>query len=405
MGSMTAAQALAGIAGARTHTAPVREEALLALGAWARPGIRDRVTGNFHPVGDAGHGGSVPTVRDASPAKQALTRVLPSLLASGTAERVRLAALQAARSLDLRSAMSGVERLLAERSPAGARTRRAVLELLAAWKAPQLGRAVARAAADPDPAVRTRALGLEIGLFPARAGALLGKALRSGSDLEKKAALDAVTKIEAADIDAAQLAGVDALAAGTFPPAAELELIEAAAARKEPTIKARVQSLLAARREAAEQPGRELDSYREALVGGDPEQGSQIFFKNQQVQCLRCHKINGEGADVGPDLSTVARDRDARFLLESVARPSAHFAPGFEAVILTMKDGGIKGGVVKQETATHLDLLTPDLETDRAEKARIARREAGASGMPEGFADILSRRELRDLVAYLATLK
>ena len=100
----------------------------------------------------------------------------------------------------------------------------------------------------------------------------------------------------------------------------------------------------------------------------------------------------------------MARERKRELLLESIVFPSKEFPPGFESVILTLKDGSIQGGVVKKETADTVELLSIDGPAT-VKKSDIRTRERGGSGMPDGFGQILSRRDLRDLVAFLASLK
>ena len=59
-----------------------------------------------------------------------------------------------------------------------------------------------------------------------------------------------------------------------------------------------------------------MAKFATALNGGDIAKGKDIFLNHGAAQCIRCHKVNGYGADVGPDLSTLAKDRDRRYILE-----------------------------------------------------------------------------------------
>ena len=70
-----------------------------------------------------------------------------------------------------------------------------------------------------------------------------------------------------------------------------------------------------------------------------------------------------------------------------------------------MKDGAIHGGTVKQDTPQALQLTSAEEGPLTLIKQDIASREPGASGMPDGFGSILTKRELRDLVAFLAAQK
>ena len=61
--------------------------------------------------------------------------------------------------------------------------------------------------------------------------------------------------------------------------------------------------------------------------------------------------------------------------------------------------------ILKTETPTMLEVQTPENVLVQIKKADVKTRERGASGMPDGFGTILSKRELRDLVEYLSSLK
>jgi quinoprotein glucose dehydrogenase len=80
-------------------------------------------------------------------------------------------------------------------------------------------------------------------------------------------------------------------------------------------------------------------------------------------------------------------------------------AAGFESVLVTMKDGAVYAGLVKKETDDMLQLNSPEDGLLELKKAEIKTREGAPSAMPEEFRQILTKRELRDLVEFLADLK
>jgi putative heme-binding domain-containing protein len=79
-------------------------------------------------------------------------------------------------------------------------------------------------------------------------------------------------------------------------------------------------------------------------------------------------------------------------------------ASGFENQIVTLKNGTSYAGTQKTETEAELILNSPEDGTVKIAKKDIQSRERGMSGMPEGMGEILTRRELRDLVEFLASL-
>jgi quinoprotein glucose dehydrogenase len=147
----------------------------------------------------------------------------------------------------------------------------------------------------------------------------------------------------------------------------------------------------------------------ELLVGGNAERGRQVFFQNQTLQCLRCHKVGTEGGIVGPDLTGIGKRQSRDYLLESILQPNAKIAAGFENVVLTLADGSTVAGALKSETDAELAVEVTGEDglptVTKVAKSTVKQRERGPSAMPEGLGDQLTPFELRDLVEYLATLK
>jgi putative heme-binding domain-containing protein len=74
-------------------------------------------------------------------------------------------------------------------------------------------------------------------------------------------------------------------------------------------------------------------------------------------------------------------------------------------VMITTKKGDLVAGLVKSETPQEVTLQLPGMEPVRVPAAEIAKREGAPSGMPPGFGDMLTNRELRDIVEYVSSLK
>ena len=123
------------------------------------------------------------------------------------------------------------------------------------------------------------------------------------------------------------------------------------------------------------------------------------------LACIRCHKVGNEGGEAGPDLTVIGRDRSREHLLESILIPNAQISPGFELVMLTLKDGTDVAGNLSEETAETLTLAMIDGTRQTIAKATIATRETPPSSMPAIYGDAVTKTELRDLVAYMAGLR
>ncbi len=140
-------------------------------------------------------------------------------------------------------------------------------------------------------------------------------------------------------------------------------------------------------------------------MDGDSLAGRELFFDLEgPTPCAKCHRIDGEGGDVGPDLTGVAGMRTAQFIVESILQPSKVIAGGYEAVLVQTTDGRLLDGVIRRETEDTVWLATADGVEFALTAGSIARRRTQElSLMPGDFADLLSVGGLHDLLAFLRT--
>jgi putative heme-binding domain-containing protein len=190
---------------------------------------------------------------------------------------------------------------------------------------------------------------------------------------------------------------VEQLEQGKIAPEIQLDVAEAARASKDAALIARIEKLTSGRTGA-----KPVEMYADALRGGDARRGARVVFQAPAAQCTRCHSFGGPGANVGPNLSGVASRLQREQLLEALVDPSARIAPGYGPVQLTLKNGKKLFGTLKDETPTH---VVVDAGGDqRIAKSDIAQRVNGPSAMPP-MGTLLTRREIRDVVEYLGTLR
>ncbi len=57
---------------------------------------------------------------------------------------------------------------------------------------------------------------------------------------------------------------------------------------------------------------------------------------------MRCHKVNGIGGEVGPDLTGIGKKQQRDYLLESIVDPNKQIAKGYETVVITLTNGQVK---------------------------------------------------------------
>jgi quinoprotein glucose dehydrogenase len=108
---------------------------------------------------------------------------------------------------------------------------------------------------------------------------------------------------------------------------------------------------------------------------------------------------------VGPKLDGIAAVRDARTLLEAVVHPNARVADGYATTVIVTDEGLTFSGIVVAETADTITLKLPDGTTQAIAANSVDERASGPSSMPADLAGKLTRRELRDLVAWLQSLR
>lgn len=89
---------------------------------------------------------------------------------------------------------------------------------------------------------------------------------------------------------------------------------------------------------------------------------------------------------------------------ESLINPSAQLSPGFGVVTLELKNGETSAGFLEQETTDYLILKQGTGETDKVLLSDIEKRTDIPSSMPS-VESILTVREIRDMIAFLAGLK
>lgn len=141
------------------------------------------------------------------------------------------------------------------------------------------------------------------------------------------------------------------------------------------------------------------------LAGGDARKGRDVFH-SAKASCFACHRAGAAGGEIGPDLSKIGAIRSRRDLLESVVLPSASFVRGYESRVVATHGGEVLTGVVRSENSDEVVLVDSRRRERRLPRDQIVDVASGAvSIMPEGLDHALSEEELRDLMAFLESLK
>nr|MBA3938264.1 c-type cytochrome [Planctomycetota bacterium] len=190
---------------------------------------------------------------------------------------------------------------------------------------------------------------------------------------------------------------VDRLVAGEAPPTLALELRDAAKARSEPPFAAALAKLT-----TTLPAGDALAPFRIALAGGDADRGRDVF-RQHAAQCIRCHAVDGDGGNVGPELRGVANRLSRERILESLIVPNAVVAPGFGTASATLTDGSSVSGVWLGQTAAEVVIRPAGAKEVHIPLAQVAKLTPPISPMPP-MGGMLNSYELRDVLAFLNSL-
>ncbi|MFV0446432.1 MAG: PVC-type heme-binding CxxCH protein [Planctomycetaceae bacterium] len=369
----------------------VFDEAVFDLLHWDQPPVLDRVTNEYRPL----------PARSLDAARPAVEKFVPMLMeASGARAEQGLA-------LVARYRIAGYEDQLAKlvaSSDEKSATRAAALTALLRLDYSRLPGVLETAAQSDVPELRMAAHAGLAELKSDNAVTILAAALTAprSTTAERQQVVRQLAQLETVAADQVLLDWLQALHSTpeTVPVEIHLDLLSAAAKRGSEPMRATLAKLAASPVDADP-----LAGFRVCLHGGDRARGKEIFFGNAAASCRRCHKVDGEGSEVGPDLSGVGTTNSREYLLESLLNPNAKIAKGFETVIFVMDDGRLYTGIVKGENDASIQLMTAQGELIRVEKSGIDQQALGKSGMPEDVAKPLSKGDLRDLVEYLSTLK
>ena len=142
--------------------------------------------------------------------------------------------------------------------------------------------------------------------------------------------------------------------------------------------------------------------YRSALETlGDIERGKAVFKKS----CAVCHKLEGEGFEIGPNLAAM-RNRGAETILLNVLAPNREVNPQYMSYAVITTDGRSLTGMIDAETATSVTLRRAENQTDPVLRIDIDEmRSTGVSLMPDGLEKEIDQQAMADLLAYLTALE
>ncbi len=363
----------------------LRAEALATLGVFANPSVLDRVDGRFR--------GKVE--RDPS-IVAAKVRTLASPFLLNKDPDILVATSKMLTSLEISDYNTELVKIMQQHSNPAVRS--AMLTALHQLKYENIEAIVKRGMEDKDGSVRTAAVGLlnVLDITKENLPGIVGPIFRNGTVQEQQQLLKVLGEMSVEKSEPVLDGLIDQLAAKKLTPSITLDLFEAVDSTHSEKLITKLSPLRST--------GKDTDGFLDALYGGDARRARRYFMVNSTGQCARCHAIGGEGGNVGPDLTHIGDKLSREELLRALIEPSARLAPGYGSVKLTLKDGQVVTGILAEETKSELILKTSDAEPLKVAIGRIEKRENMVSSMPP-MGTLMSRREIRDMVEFLSSLK
>jgi len=254
---------------------------------------------------------------------------------------------------------------------------------------------------DAGVAARLAELRILAKISPNQALPELEPLLETGSIPEQQAGFAMLGAMDDPRADAILSHWLDVLASDRLPAECRLDLTEAAAKHlANPEIKAKLASY-----ESKRPQDDPLAAYQDTLIGGNADRGHQIFLEKAEAQCVRCHRLDGNGGEVGPELTGIGSRHPREYFLESIILPNKEIAKGYEGIVIALADGTILSGVMRGEDDKGVKVMTAEGKLVEVPTDDIDARKSGASAMPEDFSKQLTKFEIRDLVEMLSESK
>ena len=148
-----------------------------------------------------------------------------------------------------------------------------------------------------------------------------------------------------------------------------------------------------------EQRFRRIAELEVLASGGSEERGRALYYG--KAICSTCHAMQQAGGTLGPDLTSIQKDRSIHDIIEAIVYPSVSFVRDYETYQINTGSDDFRG-VIKEQTP---DMIL--LETAPGSTVRIPMKEVTSveqlpvSMMPQGLDKVLTEEEFKDLMAYL----
>jgi len=139
---------------------------------------------------------------------------------------------------------------------------------------------------------------------------------------------------------------------------------------------------------------------------GSPQRGKTLYLNSKTLACIKCHRLEGVGGSVGPDLTRLWDTHSVEKIMESIIDPSKEIKEGFHTYVATTKKGQVFTGLKITQNADEVVLRDAN-----AQDIRIAAKDleeltmSKQSLMPDNVIAQLTFDQFIDLVAFLKDRK
>ncbi len=142
-----------------------------------------------------------------------------------------------------------------------------------------------------------------------------------------------------------------------------------------------------------------ISSLEQVIAQGDEGRGRALFFG--KATCSTCHTTSEGGGNMGPDLTSIQKDRSVHDIIEAIVYPSVSFVREYETYQITTGQGDFRG-VIKERTPDMILLETaPGITIRINSEDLVSIEQLEVSMMPQGLDQLLTEDEFSDLMAFL----
>ena len=367
----------------------MRIEALEMLANWAKPGDRDRVMNRHQPLSE----------RSPDFATKALKARIEELAAAPPAVRDKFLEVGAKAGL---TEIAKILLVTAKDPNADGARRSSAIRALTSLDPDSIQSMIPGFVQDEDANVRMAGIAFQVAKTPDEATKSLKQAVGGKTIQERQFAWDQLAILTTQEAKTLVAKGVEGYLSGALERDCWINVVEAAKGKLNGDLEKRLADKLANLDNLKDSDPKKY--YEDCVEGGDVALGRSLFFTRSSLSCVRCHKVGSTGGEVGPNLSALGSQKKREYLLEAIVAPNAAIAQGFETVVILDEDGQTVSGILKSEDDTNLTLMDAQGALIKIPKDKIEERKKGQSSMPVDLLKYLNKRELRDLVAYLAAL-